>query len=79
MLKRLIDFLFVVSAKQKGKTIKVHCEENKCTLCGKCQKICPRHAIMVDGRSWIYYSYRCTKCGFCINGCPACALEFIEE
>jgi polyferredoxin len=61
------------------KTGKIVCAENKCTLCGKCQKVCPVKAIVVDKRAWLYYSYRCIKCGRCITKCPAKALIFTKK
>ncbi|MDR2865623.1 MAG: 4Fe-4S binding protein [Spirochaetaceae bacterium] len=77
MLK-LINFLFFAPAKQGEKTVKVLCKDDKCTFCGKCQKVCPQNAIMVDDRTRIYYSYRCKRCGSCIKTCPAGALEFTK-
>ncbi|MDR2786602.1 MAG: 4Fe-4S binding protein [Treponema sp.] len=78
MLKHFINFLFNVPILEK-EAVKVHCEESKCVLCGKCQKVCHKKAITVDGRSWIYYSYRCNRCKACIGSCPAGALTLIAE
>jgi MinD superfamily P-loop ATPase len=58
---------------------KIRCDESKCVFCGKCQKICPKNAIIADSRSWIYYSYRCNRCMFCVMLCPARALTLIAE
>jgi Pyruvate/2-oxoacid:ferredoxin oxidoreductase delta subunit len=76
LLKHLFNFLFVPHVQV---TAKVICSENKCTLCGKCQKICPENAIMVDETARIYYSYRCTGCKSCVGECSFDALAFAEE
>ena len=78
MLKYLFNFLFIDHT-QKKETAKVICTENKCTLCGRCQKICPENAIMVDDMARIYYSYRCSRCKSCVGECPFGALAFVGE
>jgi Fe-S-cluster-containing hydrogenase component 2 len=75
MLEFLLNFIFIPGVDKK-ETAKVVCSENKCALCGKCQKVCPENAIMVDDSARIYYSYRCSRCKNCISECPSGALFF---
>jgi MinD superfamily P-loop ATPase len=78
MLKLIFNILFPPRSID-GETEQISCAEDKCTLCGKCQNICPAKAISVDKRSWIYYSYRCVHCGYCVMKCPVRALDFTKK
>lgn len=44
---------------------------NKCTHCGKCAKVCPVGAVVVDvkGKSYQHLSERCIGCGLCAVAC----------
>lgn len=52
-------------------------EEEKCILCGICQKACPCDAINVDrkGRIWAIYPFHCILCDSCVRACPKQALS----
>jgi ferredoxin len=50
-----------------------------CTACGKCQAVCPEHAIL--GRAGIIHyinTFLCTKCGKCKTVCPEHAIRRIR-
>ena len=74
-MKRLLYLLFIGPVREE-ETGKVICGEAECTLCGKCQKVCPENAIMVDDCARLYYSYRCNRCKKCIGECAYGALAF---
>jgi electron transport complex protein RnfB len=43
----------------------------KCTYCGKCAKVCPMGAVVVDvkGKSYLHLAERCIGCGLCAVAC----------
>lgn len=49
--------------------------DNKCTSCGKCEKVCPLNNIKIkDGKpTW---NKNCTHCMACISYCPTQAIEY---
>lgn len=48
--------------------------DEKCTNCGICEKICPAHNIMVNGKpAW---QHRCEQCFACIQWCPEEAIQY---
>ncbi|MHA1265337.1 MAG: 4Fe-4S binding protein [Candidatus Helarchaeota archaeon] len=52
--------------------IKVH--EATCLGCKRCEEVCPRKAISLDGKIKVTSS-DCTLCGSCENACPTKALR----
>ena len=50
-------------------------DENKCTKCRLCEKICPYFAIEFKDKI-IFDSDKCFECGLCISKCPVGALRF---
>jgi len=53
----------------------------KCTLCGKCVKMCPSNTISINKNNLslkINYTY-CMSCTYCSNACPEDALVFSKE
>jgi uncharacterized protein len=53
-------------------------DESKCTLCGKCEKLCKQNAIRVD-KKWSTKAGLCVGCNECINNCPQKALKYKKE
>lgn len=54
---------------------KSFCADDKCTSCGKCEKICPTNTVkLVDGRP--VWGKGCTHCMACISYCPVSAVEY---
>ncbi|AEE16288.1 RnfABCDGE type electron transport complex subunit B [Treponema brennaborense] len=50
-----------------------------CIKCGKCERACPEHALVVtNGIPLVDYG-KCTSCGECIKGCPTHVLELVEN
>ncbi len=49
-------------------------EENRCTHCGRCDRVCPLGLTPSAGESLSPY---CWNCGTCIDSCDHGALEFI--
>ena len=47
---------------------------NKCTLCARCENICPWGAIKIVGKAITDRSL-CTACGACVDACPHSARE----
>lgn len=51
----------------------------KCTLCGRCQEICPFEAIRVAGDGLLYDRKRCMGCALCVEHCPDQALSLYRD
>lgn len=49
-------------------------EQDKCTLCGICQKVCRFHAVLQLGKSIVVLPELCHSCYACSELCPAQAL-----
>ena len=55
---------------------KVYVDPTACTGCGKCQEVCPVHAIDgADGYIHIVFDHWCTRCGNCVTACPEGAIH----
>jgi uncharacterized Fe-S center protein len=50
-------------------------QQEKCTYCGICAKVCPFHAITVKNREWIHHQRKCFGCDACVQNCPSHALD----
>lgn len=51
---------------------------DKCTLCGRCVRACPRGALSVDGtRGWVIDRDKCDHCGLCEKACLMNAIETV--
>lgn len=46
-----------------------------CDNCGKCARVCPHGAILMNGRAYID-PIACSGCGGCVSECPNNAIEF---
>ena len=46
-----------------------------CTVCGKCQKLCPLNNIIISNEKPAW-GKECTHCMACICGCPTKAIEY---
>ncbi|MCK8058928.1 MULTISPECIES: EFR1 family ferrodoxin [unclassified Fusibacter] len=47
--------------------------DERCILCGRCQRICPSANIVVDHK--VTFNNRCYLCMRCIHNCPAEAIQ----
>lgn len=54
-------------------------ENNLCTGCGLCEKICPAKAIVMQDKRPIWLKTDCFLCMACLNRCPTQAIEFGEH
>ncbi len=63
---------------------------NKCIVCGMCQRNCPSGCITLSGekpeggKKKVLTCYQlnfttCSLCGSCVEGCPTNALDFSKE
>ena len=75
-LLSLARTLTKVSVKRSG----VKADGRKCTLCKKCEIICPADAIRVSriAKTWELDKRRCIGCYRCINACPVNAIGIIH-
>lgn len=48
-------------------------DEERCTLCGLCETICPTRAITLGQRPRVDVE-RCSGCGVCVEQCPNAAI-----
>ena len=59
----------------------------RCTMCGLCQEVCPRGAIvgapyvpyLGDNRPYVIREKKCDGCGRCVESCPAHAIERVVK
>lgn len=60
-------------------TSSVRANGEKCTLCKKCQIVCPTGAIYVDRKNskWHIRPAKCVRCYRCISACPRNAVKII--
>ncbi len=56
-----------------GKNAEV--DQDSCTLCGLCEKVCRFNAIAVDKNECIVNLINCEGCGYCARICPANAIQ----
>ncbi len=51
-------------------------DEQKCSACGLCEKVCPHAAITVNGEALAQVDPAfCQGCGLCMSACPTHALQ----
>ena len=55
--------------------LKLSVDLEKCVRCGKCARVCPTDAIMVDEDIFRVDSSLCNGCGRCVDGCRETALS----
>lgn len=58
--------------------LKVSVDLERCVRCGKCQRVCPTEAIMVDEEIFRIDSKPCNGCGWCVENCKNGALSLVE-
>jgi ferredoxin len=63
------------TASQHDSDLKLSVDLERCVRCGKCEKVCPTGAIMVDEDIFRVDSSRCNGCGQCIERCRHEALS----
>ncbi len=51
-------------------------EENRCTYCLRCEKLCPTGAIKFKQTSLEFFPGRCAGCRICVSSCPQDAVKF---
>jgi MinD superfamily P-loop ATPase len=49
-------------------------DENRCTYCGECAKVCQFHAIVTVGKKVLVFPELCHGCGSCALICPEKAI-----
>ena len=52
-------------------------DEEKCTACGLCERICPRDNIKRPEGSPVW-EHRCVECLGCLHICPVKAIDYGE-
>ncbi|MGQ9691785.1 MAG: 4Fe-4S binding protein, partial [Thermoproteota archaeon] len=50
-------------------------DEDKCTRCGKCARLCEYHAIFVTSSRIMFFPELCHGCGLCVLACPTHAIS----
>jgi NAD-dependent dihydropyrimidine dehydrogenase PreA subunit/flavodoxin len=59
-----------------ARTTKPFFADENCNDCGLCARICPIHAIKMEGGKPRWVKLQCTKCTGCINRCPQRAIQY---
>ncbi|MGD2124530.1 MAG: ATP-binding protein [Desulfobacteraceae bacterium] len=70
--------LFIHPTFEKTETITTpvpEVDEQRCTLCGKCDEICRFKAIVVIGSTVLPFHELCHSCGGCVEVCPEGAIR----
>lgn len=57
---------------------KVRIDKDKCTGCGRCEKLCPMKNIRIVDKKAVQNS-QCTMCYRCINNCPKQAMTLLGK
>ncbi|MCI8852144.1 MAG: 4Fe-4S binding protein [Lachnospiraceae bacterium] len=60
------------------KTAPYWVEQDLCTGCGLCAKLCPAHAIEIQEGIPVWVKEDCCMCMSCLNRCPREAVQFGE-
>lgn len=47
-----------------------------CVGCGRCERICPADAIVMDGKHPTWPDAECLMCLGCVRACPARAISY---
>jgi len=50
--------------------------DEKCTLCGKCVKVCPKKVLFISDKKLHYTDQECMLCAHCFGVCPENAISF---
>jgi Na+-translocating ferredoxin:NAD+ oxidoreductase RNF subunit RnfB len=53
----------------------VRFDEERCTGCGSCLRVCPTKAIRIKKKKSIHMVERCIGCGECVRACPTGAVS----
>lgn len=53
--------------------------QESCTYCKRCARVCPFNAITVTDNTWDFKERRCFGCGVCVENCSYDALTYIEN
>lgn len=64
---------------RKHSTYFVQFDDDLCTGCGSCLRICPTKAIRVKNRKSIRIVDKCIGCGGCLRICPAGAVSALTQ
>ena len=54
--------------------LRVTCDKEKCTSCGKCRQVCPMNVDMTDNSRKRLNGTECILCMECVKACPRKAL-----
>ncbi len=63
----------VISSLSVVNLIKPKIDQNKCTKCFECERICPMRIPLIDSNNCVMMA--CTKCLKCVEGCPVNAMK----
>ena len=76
-LLRFIAFVLGYRRRQKKQPVVLLpvCDEERCTHCGRCVRVCPSQAI-AKGDELHTDPARCIRCCACVKGCPTGARTF---
>ena len=64
---------------QRDSGLKLSVDLERCVRCGKCEKVCPTGAIMVDEDIFRVDSSRCNECRQCVDRCRQSALSLRDN
>jgi Pyruvate/2-oxoacid:ferredoxin oxidoreductase delta subunit/flavodoxin len=64
--------------KTKNYSDRLRVDEDKCIVCGKCEKLCPMNNIKIVDKK-VLQNNQCTMCYRCINNCPKQAMTLLGK
>jgi Pyruvate/2-oxoacid:ferredoxin oxidoreductase delta subunit len=85
--KCCVEFKSTKLAQKFDKDIKMYSESGysvkydsgKCSLCGKCEEICPFNAVSIKNSNYVYDKKACMGCELCVEHCPESALDLYRD
>ena len=76
--RRLCPFGTILSLTSRKSRLTMNIDEQTCTACGKCQKVCPTSSIVtLENKKRRNTSHECLLCGKCIEACPTSVCRFV--
>ncbi len=76
----ICPFGTLLNVSSRTLVLRYRIQEDQCISCGKCQKVCPVHAIDTgDNDKRSIRAHDCISCGECVKVCPTKAIGFSRK
>lgn len=68
-----------IGERQVSTLLRAEIDIQKCTSCGKCERVCYVSAVREDNGRFSVRRETCVGCGLCASVCPVSAIDFKEK